>query len=349
MRQGDPRFSDKEPADRLLDAALHGNLREVRRLLDQGVSADVHDSKGDTPLIRATGAGNSRIVRELLAAGADPNLRNRDGMTALTYALRWRNSRIEPLIVLLAQGTDMDLADNHGYLPRDYAMMASYRRWNSPAGIVVDAHHLCITWAANGGDAGLLAEYLSKEVPCRILTNALVMAAFEGHVECCRLLLDRGADANGYDICGNRPLAAVAGNLNTEIVRLLLDRGAEVDGRDDMRKTPLMRVCEASVLACDGIERKEFDKTRNSLVELLLREGADVNAVDETGRTALHSLELDPSAIILLVKHGADPFAADDDGSLPLFSVLDEASRAVVRSYLLETMSEKDVEEAMES
>lgn len=349
MSSGIARYSEKHPADRLLAAALHGNLREVRKLLAQGVQPDVRDVNGDTSLIRATGAGNPRIIQELLAVGADLNSQNDEGLTPLTYALRWRNSRIDQVIPLLIAGSDMDLADNHGYLPRDYAMMAAFQRWSIPEGILVDTHNLCVMWAANGGEAGLMAEYLESDVPQRILTNALVMAAIEGHLECCRLLLQKGADANGYDIYGNRPLAAAACNLRTEVVRLLLGFGAEIDGRDSMQKTPLMRACEAASLDYSEMGIKGIDKARYDLVELLLAEGADVNATDESGRTPLHSPELDPATIVLLFKHGADPFASDDDGCLPLSDLLDEGSRAVVRQCMLESMTEKDVEEAMES
>lgn len=343
------RFSEKQPAGRLLAAALHGNLREVRTLLAQGVHPDVRDVNGDTPLIRATGAGNSRIIQELLAAGADLNLQNDEGLTPLTYALRWRNSRIDSVINLLITGSRMDLADNHGFFPPDYAMMAASGRWKVPAEIEVDQLHLCMTWAANEGDAKLLGEYLCNHVPRRILTTALVMSVIEGHMLCCRLLLGKGADANGFDIYGNRPLAAAACNLRTEVVRLLLGCGAELDGRDSMQKTPLMRACEAASLDYGGMGIREIDKTRYDLVEYLLGEGADVNATDESGRTPLHSQELDPGTIVLLLKHGGDPFAADDDGCLPLSDLLDESSRAVVRRSMLEFMAERDVEEAMES
>lgn len=349
MRSDTTKYWEKHPSDQLLAAALHGNLREVRKLLEKGVNPDVRDVNSDTPLIRATGSGNARIIQELIAAGADLNMQNDEGLTPLTFALRWRTSRIAPVITLLVEGSNMDLPDNHGYLPQDYAMMAAFYRWSIPEGIFVDSHHLCIMWAANGGDARLIAEYLGNEVPCRILTNALVMAAIDGHVECCRLLLNKGADVNGFDIHGYRPLASAACNLHAEIVRLLLDCGAEVDGRDSMLKTPLMRACEAASLGYNGIESKEFDKIKYDLVEFLLSVGADVNATDETGKTPLHSAELDPATIVLLLKNGADPFAPDDDGTLPLSDQLDVSGRAVVRRCMLEFMTEKNVEEAMES
>jgi ankyrin repeat protein len=349
MRPNFTRYSEKDRPSKLLAASLYGNLREVRRLLGQGVSPNVRDVDGDTPLIHATGAGNQLIIRELLAAGADLNLQNDEGLTPFTYALRWRNSRIDQVIPMLIVGSDMDLADNNGYFPRDYAMMAAFYRWKPRAGIEVDQLHLCITWAANEGDAKLLVHYLDNGVPTRILTNALVMSAFEGHAECCRILLGAGAYANGSDIHGNRPLAAAACNLRTELVRLLLKSGAEVDGRNSMKKTPLMLACEAGCLDCCGIGIKEFDKTRYDLVEFLLREGADVNATDESGKTPLHTLALDPAVTVLLLRHGADPFATDDDGCLPLSDVLDEKSRAVVRRCMLEFMTGNEVEEAMDS
>ena len=106
-------YANMEPAEQLLEAAFQGNLREVRRLLAQGVSPDVCNEHGDTPLIRATGAGNRKIVQALIAAGADLNRRNRDGLTALMFALRWDDRACVSVRPLLVAASDPEIEDNH--------------------------------------------------------------------------------------------------------------------------------------------------------------------------------------------------------------------------------------------
>ena len=67
----------------------------------------------------------------------------------------------------------------------------------------------------------------------------LQWAAWDGHTETVRLLLDRGARIEG-DRNGRRwtPLHYAAEKGHTETVRLLLDRGANIDAEDNKGRTP---------------------------------------------------------------------------------------------------------------
>lgn len=74
----------------------------------------------------------------------------------------------------------------------------------------------------------------------------LICAAFKGHAECVKLLLERGADkeAQGKE-AGRTPLmrAALGGHL--DCVRLLLEAGADAKARDISGKTALDMVASA--------------------------------------------------------------------------------------------------------
>lgn len=61
-----------------------------------------------------------------------------------------------------------------------------------------------------------------------------------------------------------------------EIIDKLLDSGEEIDARDETGCTPLLNAC---YLGCTP-----------TFVELLLRKGADVNALDTGGWNALHQV-----------------------------------------------------------
>lgn len=72
----------------------------------------------------------------------------------------------------------------------------------------------------------------------------LHLAAFFGHAEVARLLLDRGADVNARSQSdrfarANTPLHAAAANRQVEVARLLVERGADVNARDGSGFTPL--------------------------------------------------------------------------------------------------------------
>ncbi len=64
-------------------------------------------------------------------------------------------------------------------------------------------------------------------------------AAYNGHTETCRLLLDKGAGIDTPDKLGATPLHWAAYNGHTATCRLLLERGASVNTPDKEGTTPL--------------------------------------------------------------------------------------------------------------
>lgn len=81
------REPDASPEGRLVDAARHGRSREVRKLLDDGVVANVTDLNGDMPLHQSARAAAPETMQLLLTAGADPNVSDGLGWFPLSYAV----------------------------------------------------------------------------------------------------------------------------------------------------------------------------------------------------------------------------------------------------------------------
>ena len=69
--------------------------------------------------------------------------------------------------------------------------------------------------------------------------TCLITAARYGHLDICRLLIDKGAQLEAKDIIGRTPLHCAAVRGHVEIVRLLCDRGADVEARSDSGSWPL--------------------------------------------------------------------------------------------------------------
>jgi len=71
---------------RLLDAALAGNLGGVRSALDAGANVNARNSYDQTPLMMAIIGGNLEAAKYLVERGADITLQDKDGDTALNYS-----------------------------------------------------------------------------------------------------------------------------------------------------------------------------------------------------------------------------------------------------------------------
>jgi ankyrin repeat protein len=191
---------------------------------------------GWTPLHLAVAEGRGDIVDLLVEAGADLGARTEHHRTPLHVALQFCPSLV-PRLLGLGAALDAPSAaflDDVGELTR----------------------HL--------DDGAELTDPLSG-------VDLLSWAALGGAASTARLLLERGADADG----GALHAAASGGRL--ELVRLLLAAGADVDRRDRQTgRTPL----HAAVAAGPADQAPE-------VVRVLLSAGANVDATTSDGASAL--------------------------------------------------------------
>lgn len=72
--------------DAIVVAALDGQARLVRHLLDTGTPIDTRDEQGRTALMAAVSESNGYLVSMLLDRGADPNALDNDGDSPLDVA-----------------------------------------------------------------------------------------------------------------------------------------------------------------------------------------------------------------------------------------------------------------------
>lgn len=200
--------------------------------------------------------------------------------------------------------------------------------------------------AARFGQELGVKQYLDRDLPINVTNNfgdtALIAAAGAGQRDIVNMLVAKGADVNGRNREGRTALMAAAQNGNLKIVSELLDRGADVAAKDTQGETALFdavrygrlgavkRLLEAganpnvanqrSAAASDngytplmyavrrGIAGASASASDwSEIVESLLAKGADPNARDSRGVTAL-SIAQDagnPDAVKLLLAGGA--------------------------------------------
>jgi ankyrin repeat protein len=102
----------------------------------------------------------------------------------------------------------------------------------------------------------------------------LGLAAYFGHEEAVRVLLERGADVNiaSRNSFKVAPLHSSVARRSASISRLLVERGADVNARQQGGYTPLHEAAQNG---------------DDEIVELLLEHGADASVRSEDGKTAL--------------------------------------------------------------
>jgi ankyrin repeat protein len=112
------------PADDLYLAAGTGNIKEVRKLLNQGVNPNAAvDTSGITALMQAARTGDTDIVKLLLNKGANINARaGQMGITALMNAAAFGD--VEMVRLLIDKGADINAKDTEGLTALSQAKVA---------------------------------------------------------------------------------------------------------------------------------------------------------------------------------------------------------------------------------
>jgi ankyrin repeat protein len=258
--------------------------------------------------------------RPLMAASTDLlNARGPEGSTPFMYAVLYADATI--LKALIKKGANVN-AQN-------------------------DAHATALMWAAPDLDKTRVLVDAGADVNAKSADNRtplMIAATKPGNVATVKLLLDRGANVNPTAHPGGEssPLTQAATAGDAAMMQLLVDRGADIraSAAQALSMSILNRCakCVSLVTAAD-IDKGAYTQVLfetvyladAATVAMLLDHGANINAVDPTGRTplmyAVVSDLMRVDVVDLLITRGADVNAldkhvqADDEG----WTVLDIA------------------------
>ena len=257
-------------------ASLNGSAPIVKRLLDAGANPDAALLSGETPLMAAARAGKSAAVEALLARGANPNGRGARAQTALMWAVAQKHADVVKLLLAAK-------ADVHTRSESWSQMMAV-----PPHGL--PEYNRMIP---QGGD------------------TALMFAARYGDAVSARLLVEAGANASDHDAWGVSATTLAAFSGHGDIARYLLEKGADPNN-DKPGFTALhcaiMRRDELTVAALlarganPNVAVKAWTPTRRSSDDYHF-----MPALVDATPYWLAARFTQPGAMRLLAKHGADP------------------------------------------
>ena len=292
----------------LMTAARSGSPESVKALLSHGAAVDAKDeNRGQTALMWAAAEGHAAVVQELIAAKADFRTRLPSGFTPLLFAVR--EGRLPVVRVLLEAG-----ADANETIPVDGAKRRGYGGRLPAAGTsalllaVMNAH---FELAAELLDAGANPNVeLTGYTPLHALTVVRKPGvgdndpAPEGSglvtsLELVKKLVAKGANLDARmtkrvnlnntraNELGATPFFLAALTADAELIKSLAALGADTRLMNVENSTPLMAA--AGLATRSPGEDAGTESEVLEAVQVLLDLGADVNAVDNNGETAMHA------------------------------------------------------------
>jgi ankyrin repeat protein len=297
--------SDDTP---LIAALRNEDCDTVELLLHHGASPNTtitHREMTQIPLAMAISQRSTRCVKALLEHGADANGCRVELGKFLTDAIE--TDQQEVVRMLLERGADA----NGCSAKREIPLTAAIRKGQQEAVTMLLQHGA----NADGGSAEF----------GRPLTNAVSrQPCIE---EIILLLLAHGAGPEGSS--NHRPLHAAISTRNEAVTRSLLEAGVDVRVRDGMGRSCLHVLC----LECPSEDRPW---KMNTMAEILLDAGLDINATDESHKTALVlALEMGHfSLLLLLIRRGADVNTNDAANGTPLMMAARMGALSVVQILL---------------
>jgi ankyrin repeat protein len=331
----------------LMNCARTGNAAAVKALIAAGASVNAKESGHDqTALMWAAAEAHPEAVKVLIEAGADIRARSRTYSQTVTGEQTQRAGREELNYTVLRGGsTALLFAARSGDVESARLLLAAGADVNDalPTGMTA------LTEAAFSGQepvAIFLLEHGADPNNAAIGYTALHAAVLRSELKLVKALLAHGADPNvattkgtpirrnttDYNlpaaIIGSTPFLLAARFAEPEILRALASGGADTKVAMKDGTTPIMLA--AGIGAVSGSNRHFVaildggtvdDESRVvETVRVAIEIGADLNAANQAGDTALHgaaAIGCD-EAIRLLAAKGAALNAKNKRGFTPL-------------------------------
>ena len=158
----------------------------------------------------------------------------------------------------------------------------------------------------------------------------LLIASFYGYADAVEVLLKKGSDLKLTDKSGQTALHRAAFQGRDEVIKVLLAHGADVNVKSGGPRFPMGFNDETPLIEAAS---KHVETAR-----LLIERGADVNARNALGQTALMRAAMNGAsdAILLLLQHGADTSIRDEQGNFALAVAGSRCPSPEVASALIE-------------
>jgi uncharacterized protein len=362
----DPNETSPEGETILMTASRSGGAEAVQVLLAHGASVNRKEGWHEqTALMWAAGDNQPAIVKALLAAGAEINGRSkvlpgapvgrgrgsetsfqsahstfpRGGFTPMLFAAR--EGSLDAARVLVEGGADVNLADPDGISP---AMMSIINGHYDTAALLIRAKGVSVDAVDKAGRTALFFAADMHRLEWLFSRPTPRPSGELDSLDVVKLLLAAGAnpdmrltgrpftihhDSGGHPslVEGATPFMKAASTSDVALMKILLEHGADPGIATKDGTTPMMLAAglEWREIASLGTEQESLEA-----ITLLLERGADVNAANAAGETALHGAAQRGADKIVqwLVDHGARLDAKNAAGRMPIDEAMGQASGA---------------------
>jgi ankyrin repeat protein len=310
----------------LMTASRTGTLTAVKALISHRATVDSKDDRrGQTALMWAAAEGHAAVVQALIDADADFRTRVPSGFTPLLFAVR--EGSLDVVRVLLKAGADVNET-----IPIDPGRRRGYGGRLPPAGASA------LLLAVTNGHFDLAAHLLdaganpNADLPGYTVLHAITAVRKPGvgdndpppegsgqlsSIELVKKLAAQGANLNArmtkkanlnntrLNELGATPFMLAALTADAELMRTLAALGANPLLPNADNSTPLMAA--AGLATRSPGEDAGTESEVLAAVEVALNLGADVNALDNNGETAMHAAAYKnlPKVVKFLAAKGA--------------------------------------------
>ena len=260
--------------EKFLNAIKKGNIRKVKSLLSQGVSIDIRDEYGNTPLHVATRYDLLAVLKYLLG----------DGNKIESDRMGLQDSHQDLSAPLLGgEGVKLNInpVDNFGWTPLHWAAYHGYRQtlaYLKERGADIhredNAGWVPLHRAVQGGHLEVIVDLLNAgaaiDAKDKSGATPLHLAATKDCLKVLKVLLERGANIHVKDIDDWHPLHLAAAQGCQKAVEILIEKGADIEAATKDGSTPL----HWAVM-----------KGYKNIAVYLIGQGAAINAIDKDGYT----------------------------------------------------------------
>ena len=303
-------FGDKNNSGKLYQAVKEDNLEKLQSLLDSDNAPDILYECNNTLLHLAARYGYIEIAQLLLKKKCDVNKANDLGETPLHLAAHYGCYRMVEF--LLNNNANLYQKDECGYSSIDYAASTCFKDVFD----LLISHAASKYYSATKDDSATHSPHNNPLCLLHIVAHNLVLKQPETErstgcfhrggeqLKILKHLLSTGINVDTVDSKGTTALHIAAEYGSTEIIKLFIESGADINKTDNRGNTPMHYAVVAgkdtgevpfhsremsSLLETlrRGLDEREYEDNIDTKanIRLLVKEGADINAVNHKGQT----------------------------------------------------------------